>query len=225
MATDPRKRQKKLEKRAAKRKEKKHELIREQSVGLPERLTAATRYPVLDCWVGEALDTEGIGQVGLSRQLPGGEVAVAVFLVDRYCLGVKDAFGTIVGRAEYDDRFIRKMKAEHPSRPTAPADARKLVEDAVAYARELGLPPHADYFKAVLLFGPIRAADSTATFEFGKDGKPFFVAGPFDGVTRCRQILATLTHTCGPDGFHFVLPASGRAGGLLEEMDDFDEEP
>jgi len=40
MGTDQRKRQKKLERRTAKRKEKKHSLVREQNAGLSDRLSA-----------------------------------------------------------------------------------------------------------------------------------------------------------------------------------------
>src|SRR4051812_29540405 len=59
MAADPRKRQKKLERRAAKRKEKKHLVVREQGAGMGERLTAATKYPVLHSWVTENFWTQG----------------------------------------------------------------------------------------------------------------------------------------------------------------------
>jgi hypothetical protein len=209
MPTDPRKRQKKQERRAAKRKEKKHLQVRQQSAGLADRLTAATRFPILHCWIGDDLGPEGIGTVILSRELPGGQVAVASFLVDRYCLGVKDAFGAILGRASYNDRFVRQLHQKMPMSDAAPADARKLVEEAVAYARGLGLAPHPDYPKVLTLFGPVNAADSTATFEFGKDGKPLFVAGPHDTLARSRQIIAILTNTCGPGGFDYVVPLAG----------------
>src|SRR4051812_12775178 len=102
MATNPRKRQKKLERRTAKRKEKKHLEVRSQSGGLTERLSAAARCPVLNCWISETLQTQGLGSVVLSRELPNGQVAVASFLVDRYCLGVKDAFAEVLHRTDYD---------------------------------------------------------------------------------------------------------------------------
>src|SRR5437016_2230285 len=79
MAADPKKRQKKLERRAAKRKEKKQTLVRAESGGLPERLSAATRYPVLHCWISDTVKDEGLGWVLLSREFPNGQVAVASF--------------------------------------------------------------------------------------------------------------------------------------------------
>src|SRR5262245_10068756 len=180
MPADPKKRQKKLEKRAAKRKEKKHQVIRVQSAGLPAQLSAAARFPVLNCWIGNTLESQGLGPVLLSRVFPNGQVAVALFLVDRYCLGVKDAFGEVLSRADYDNKYLRKMASTSPSRSVSPAEARKFLEEAVAYAQGLGLAPHPDYARALLLFGDVNPADSDATFTFGKDRKPFFINGPND---------------------------------------------
>jgi hypothetical protein len=67
-------------------------------------------------------------------------------------------------------------------------------------------------------------------FVYGQDGKPYFVAGPYDSPWRCRQIIRTLTDRCGPDGFHYLMPlgATGAAliGGdelLLDDDTEFDE--
>ncbi len=219
MAADPRKRQKKQERRAAKRKEKKHLLVQQQSAGLPERLSAASKFPVLHCWIPETVETDGIGTVVLSRELPGGQVAVGTFLVDRFCLGVKDAFGQILGRATYNERYLRDLRKKMQMHDARPEDARKLVEGAAAYARSVGIAPHPNYPKVLPIFGGINAADSTAQFEFGKGGKPFFIAGPYDTPERCRQIISILENTCGPNGFHYQVPVSGRETIAPAELD------
>ncbi|HEV3259056.1 MAG TPA: hypothetical protein VG013_19445 [Gemmataceae bacterium] len=206
MPTDPRKRQKKQERRAAKRKAKHHQLAREKQAGLAERLTAAAKYPVLDSCATTALWDEGLGWVCLSRELPSGHVAFAVFLVDRYCLGVKNVMADVVGRFEYNSQIVSKMRSHFSAKDLSPADVRKLVEEAVEYARGLGLHPHPDYQKAKRIFGDIDAGASTEQIEFGKGGKPLFIAGPNDTPERCRQILKTLEETCGPGGFHYQIP-------------------
>jgi hypothetical protein len=205
MANDPRKRQKKLERSAAKRKDKKHIRVREQSAGLAERLGAASAWPVLHCWIGNSIAERGIGWVVLSRAMPNGPVAVASFLLDSYCLGVKDVFAETLPRSAYDEKYLRKMMSDMPSRSVAPAEARKILEEAVAYAREIGFSPHADYPRAIILFGDIDAADSDAQFQFGKDGKPFFISGPNDSPERCKQIVAILSKTCGPGLFDYLV--------------------
>jgi hypothetical protein len=236
MATDPRKRQRKLERRASKRKEKKHSLVREQSAGLATRVESAAKWPPLHAWVSDVVWEEGIGAVVVSRALPSGSVAVANFLVDRYCLGVKDAYVQIVSRLEYEDRFLREIRSQYPARDVSFAYARKLVEDSVAYAESLGLHPHADYRVARLLFSDVDPGECKEEFEFGQEGKPFFVAGPYDSPARCRQIVGTLAECCGVGNFEYVIPfgdpnfvpASVRRledRSDLDMEDEFDEEP
>jgi hypothetical protein len=222
MGTDPRKRQKKLERRSAKRKEKRHVQARVDSAGLPEQLRAAVAYPVLHAWIGESLGPQGIGSVVLSRELPARQVAVSNFLVDRYCLGVKDAWATVIDRLTYDTKFLRKAQRDVPARNVPPAEARKLVEQAVAYAHGLGLAPHPDYPTAMILFGDVNAADSDAVFEFGKDGMPFFISGPHDTPERCRQVVAILNKTCGPGKFHYLIRASA-SDEMIFPTDEEDE--
>jgi hypothetical protein len=222
MPTDPRKRQKKQERRAAKRKSKHRELVRAKNAGLPEQLTAAARYPVLHCWVTDNLQEQGLGWVCLSRELPNGSVAFAVFLIDRYCLGVKDAWGAVRGRFTYDSEIARKMRLEFKSKDIQPACARKLVEAAVEYAAALGLRPHPDYHKAKAIFGGIDAGECTEEFEFGQDGKPHFIAGPNDDPARCRQILSALEQSRGVGRFHYTIPISGDTEILAEGFGDDD---
>jgi hypothetical protein len=77
----------------------------------------------------------------------------------------------------------------------------------VQYALDLGLPPHPDYRVAKLIFGSIPAEACTSRFVFGENGKPTFVAGPYDDPARCQQVLRALKERCGPDGYHFMVPA------------------
>jgi hypothetical protein len=216
MPTDPRKRQKKLERRAAKRKSKHQQLARQKQTGLAEQLTAAAACPVLHSWATEDFWTQGIGWVCLSRVLPNGLVAFGLFLVDRYCLGVKNAMADVIGRFEYEDRIARKMRSDFGMRELDPPSTLKLVESAVAYAESLGFHPHPDYHKARRIFGSIDPAESTETFEFGKDGKPFFIAGPNDTPQRCRLIMRTLEQHCGPGGYQFMVPMTRSTEGMFE---------
>ena len=205
MPSDQRKRQRKLERRAAKRKDKRHQLAVEQSAGLAERLADAARFPVLHAWISEILWEEGLCWVLLSREIPGGSVAIALFLIDSYCIGVKDALSRVVSRTTYQADFERKMKSELRARTVSPAMARKFVEAAAAYAFDLGFPPHPDYARAKLLFGTIDPGECQEELELGDQGRPHFIAGPYDTALRCRQIVDTLTRSCGPGRFDVTL--------------------
>lgn len=209
MAVDQRRRQKKLERQKAKQRAERRELARRESRGLAARLEDASAAPVLRCCIATGLWKNGIGHVLLSRQMTNGNVAFGCFLVDVYCLGVKDAFWNVVSRTSYDDFYAglaEKMDMAH----VAPEYARKLVEDVIRYALDLGISPHSDYHAAKLIFGDISADLCLEEFTFGKDGKPFFVAGPHDHYERCQRILRALEHRCGPDGYVYLIPVTSK---------------
>jgi hypothetical protein len=210
MPVDPRKRQKKLERRAAKQKEKKKALVRRSSDEATLAIRRAATAPVLHCLTPDSLWDQGMGQVLFSRELPDRRVAVAMFLVDAWCLGVKDAFGRIMGRLTYDSDILDRFR-DGGFEKLSPECGRKLVEGAVAYALDLGFHPHPDYQTAKLIFGDVDAGQCDREFTFGKDGKPYFFAGPHDDFAKCQRIIATLRDRLGEGGFHFTMPISGGA--------------
>ena len=62
---------------------------------------AASRAPVVDVLAPCNLFELGIGHVWFSRRLPDDRYAMAGFLVDTFCLGVKNAFYNIMETHQY----------------------------------------------------------------------------------------------------------------------------
>ncbi|MBV8142145.1 MAG: hypothetical protein JOZ60_08895, partial [Verrucomicrobia bacterium] len=129
----------------------------------------------------------------VSRFKTDGRVESGFFLLDVFCLGVKDAgFHCFNSIAHHRESLLdRLFPDEDPVRMT-PAAARKLTEDAIRYARDLGFSPAVDYKKASRVFGGITTADCDEEFMFGKDGKPLYIQGPSDSPARVERILRTL---------------------------------
>lgn len=203
MALDPKRRQKALARKAAKRKAK-HAAARTAQIGRIHSLSRLSAFPIHQCLVPAGLFERGIGNVLVTRRLPDGRLACGAFLVDPWCLGVKNAFLRMWSAAFYENR-VEHLLLEEALEDVAPAFAKKLISDAVSYARDLGLAPHPGYREAFPIFEGIDAAECSEAFSFGHEGKPFFVSGPNDTPARCRQILETLRARLGPEGFHFVL--------------------
>ena len=217
MAQNSQKRQKKLQKQNAKRKTRRRELVQQKHGSLVDRLQRVSTSPVLHSCMSEQLWDAGIGYVFLSRLLPDGRVAFATFLLDVYCLGVKDAFANICTRSNYEQQVFPKFWRESRRTDISPADARKLVEEGVEYAEDLGFSPHRDYRTAQQIFGDIDPTESLQTFEFGKDGKPFYFAGPHDSAEKSRRIIETLARDQGSDNYHYLVPVSGSTPIDLDE--------
>ena len=137
----------------------------------------------------------------VTRQAGHGKVRVCGWLVDVWCLGVKDT----VGPRSMDQRraaeFTGSYFAAYQARPlAAPLDlAQQLVFSAVAYARRLGFEPAPGFDQTTSHLGPWTGPSA---ISFGRDGKPLFVQGPHDNAAR---ILNTLQRSVGPNNFHYLV--------------------
>ncbi len=216
MAKDRRGRQKAMARKAAKRKARaqrhRHKGGPPGALPTPEAIAGT---PVHECLVPDNLFELGIGNVVVSRRLPGGDIALGVFLVDTQCLGVKNAMFKVVTPHEYRE-ITAKISGEHGVRVEDPAAVKKLVKGAVAWARDLGIEPHPDYRRARRVLAGIDVSACPVEYTYGYQGKPFYRPGPYDPPGRQKKILQLLERRCGPDGYRFMIP-------LLGEHDDPDE--
>jgi len=158
-----------------------------------------------EAYQSNTLFEQGMGYVTVARFKLSGETEVGVFLIDTYCLGVKNAFFTRVWDHEYDGEFLGKVFAREGKTGISPSCARKLVQDAVEYANQLGFSPHSDYREAARVLGGIDPSKCERTFVFGSEGKPFYVQGPDDSPARVQAILGQLRNRSGDGNFDFVL--------------------
>lgn len=173
-------------------------------------------------------DDSGMTTAVFSRRYVNNEIAIGMFLIDRFCLGVKDAFLRIASHFDYEN-LLNDLRENQALHEVAPACVVKMVLESVAYADELGFPPHRDYRKASKVFGNVDPAECPTEFEFGKDGKPLYIAGPYDSEQKRNQIMAHLERRVGRDGFHFLMPVgpdtkiSGEVEMMEDDIDDDDE--
>jgi hypothetical protein len=218
MAIDRRKRQRQLARKAAKASAKAKairasEARRSKMVsGFP--LSAQT-WPIHEALISEAFQKTRLGTAILSRK-SGESIAVAVFLVDTGCLGIKSSFGRLMRTETYGD-FLKKFHTSESFAQARPECLRKLVEGALAYAEDLGFSPDPDYHWVKALFGDIDSNICTKEFEFGEEGKPFYVSGPNDSPARIRAVMEQLTQRCGgPEGFHCMIASPGFHDDFME---------
>jgi hypothetical protein len=174
------------------------------------RLKQAAEWPVYECLIPRNWDREGeLLQIIVARQGPEGGVAASVFLVDLGCLGVKDAF-TYYFPTPRDYELTRRNLGGRQQLIKADLDlVARIVRGAVEYAQSLGFSPHRDFKDAAILLTGADPDASNARVPLGKDGKPFFVAGPYDDP---RKIMAKLEKAVGPDGFYYVVPMDPLSG-------------
>jgi hypothetical protein len=170
-------------------------------------METSTKRPA-EAWISKSLFETGMGHVLIARFKASGDTEAGVFLIDAQCLGVKNAFFTRVPSEQYQGRLLTGVFPAPDDRESiSPACGRKLVEDAIAYARGLGFEPHADCRHAQRVFGGIDGTECDRQFTFGDDGKPLYVQGPNDSEAFAARVVAQLERRCGKDGFHYIVEA------------------
>lgn len=229
MSTSQNRRKKQLEKKKKKRDTKRRTITARSTMSLAQKMELACRHPVVDCLMMSSLMDSGIGEIIVCRQSPGTQASFALFLVDRYCMGVKNCVATTASITDYH-RMLERFRSQGrlPTR-IDPSVARQIVEKSVEYARGCGIAPNRDYGAGSKIFGDIVPASIDLPFEFGQDGKPFYIAGPNESEFQRRKIVTGLHERFGTDGFDYVLPISETDANTGfpfddDELDPFDDD-
>jgi hypothetical protein len=214
--------------KAAKRKKLLAERRKAEPIA-PRSATAQARRagaaPIYRCLLQDRLFERGNGILLLARGTPDGGFVVGSFLLDTFCLGVKESFL----HTDLDERevgaMIAAMEESVSLHAVEPGYARNLVHEAVAYARSVGIAPHKDYGAVEALFGNVIADAGNAVFLFGIDGKPVYIPAEEDTPAQIRRRVDALRKKVGEDGFDVRLPEETEDAFLYDGLYDPDVPP
>ena len=207
--------QKRVAKQKAKRAAKRSKLQMRTSIDPSVRLQSAEKRPVTSAVVSTEIWKRGIGSLAIARRESEGQLVFAVFLVDVYCLGVKNAFWKPGTQHDYDD-LIRRMNGTQKMAAIAPACLLKIVQGAVDYAGSFGLPPHPDFHHAAKLLAGIDPSACPEQFTFGRNGKPFYVQGPHESSAEAAAIMQRVQAA----GGHYLV--GGAVADMLKQLEAAD---
>ncbi|MCU0543935.1 MAG: DNA-binding response regulator [Oscillatoriaceae cyanobacterium Prado104] len=175
-----------------------------------DRTEKGELLPVAQCLVdvdfakallrNESSEAGGLGLVMVTRSKGYNRFVAATYLIDYWCLGVKD---TIPPRNCNDSQY--KNLVENSYSPFGQQyeeisleQAQALVWGAVAYAKTLGFEPHRDFEQSKTHLGELT---SEIGLKFGHNGKPCYVEGPYDNTTK---IINTLRNSVGDGNFDYL---------------------
>jgi len=175
----------------------------------------ARNYPIYECLIGSSWKKQGMANILLSRQQPDGNLIFGVYLVDIFCLGLKNTFcHANFSMSNYEKDLKVKIYQEQPP-VECPVDlAHQIIYGAIDYASELGFNPQKDFKLSKYILEERDKFGEITEVEFGKDGKPFYISGPDDDV---QAIMRKLEAKLGPDDFHFLCPGDQIPEGWIEE--------
>src|SRR5580698_1521923 len=135
MARNENRRSKKIEAKRAKKKAQQKSVARVQSSGMMAKMTIGSKWPLIETRITAGGPRQGMASLLISRRGPHGQAAGVIFLVDSYCLGVKDIVLFLGPEADWKERTQNSPSGGPQWEDVSPEYLRKYVEGAVEYAR------------------------------------------------------------------------------------------
>lgn len=200
----------------AKKKSKNKNNSQQKAKLSPERFMRekARSLPMGKCYVTPDWKEDGMAQIVITRKRSNGNLVMGAFLVDTFCLGVKDAgYNEDIPVSEFEE-CLDDYRNDTGMDEISYDEAHNIIYGAMAFAEEGGIKPSKEFYPAGYILEEDTEDIPLIEYDFGKDGKHFLVIGP-DGSEK--KYLHTLQKNLGDD-FDYVM--EGRAntkGSLLSE--------
>ncbi len=191
------------------------EILQQQAATLElERVASGVVDPLYNCMVNESgvmlldphkstnlIESQGFAQVFVARTYKQ-QLSVCTYLVDYWCLGVKNALGPKkMGKVDYEVELQSTSQRFHESFEEITIEqAQSIVFGGIDYAAKLGFEPHRDFAAAQPHLG--LRPDVLIPIKFGKNGKPFYMDGPYDNQ---KEIIAKLNKSVGVDNYDYIM--------------------
>jgi len=159
------------------------------------------KFRVYECCINPSWKEIGLANILLAREKPDGSIIFAAYLVDIFCLGLKNTFwNPNISKKTYEEALEPSIYKEEPIECDISL-ARQIIYGAIEYASKMGFKPHKNFRITKYILG--RKKDETKTkIEFGKNGRPFYISGSNDNV---EEILAKLRKNVGEGNFDYLI--------------------
>ena len=168
------------------------------------RIYNARKFPVYECLINTSWKEGGLASILLSRQQPDGNIVFGVYLVDVFCLGLKNTYcNANFTLSRYEQDVKASISRNEPLIDYPVPLTHHIIYGVIDYAFKLGFKPQKDFKLTRYILEKRTEIGESIPIEFGKDGKPFFIAGPDDNI---NLIVRKLERAVGEGNFHFLLP-------------------
>lgn len=183
----------------------------------------ARTLPIGKCYIGPPEWQEaGLAHIIVTRVRPNGNLVIGTFLVDTFCLGVKDALCN-ENIAQYDfDKYLNNCKESMGVEEIGYNEAHNIIYGAIAFAEDGGIEPSKEFNVARYILEEDTDDIPLIEYDFGKDGKHFLVVNP---DRKEMPYFHILKKNLGDD-FDFILPVGYEIDDpvIEDEEDEEDDE-
>jgi len=196
--------------------------------------------PILETLINSGWEENGLANIILARQHASGNITFCAYLVDTFCLGVKDSMYRFnITPSEYSAIKRNWLSNNSPLETIDYYIAHNIIYSAIEYAEIYGFEPCYEFSYITENFLE-EDDDNVPLFEIecgGENGKPLYVNTGAESKSRQNQILQQLEKTAGKGNYNYILDANEYEkyfgdddeeedieDDFIEDEDDIDED-
>lgn len=181
----------------AQKKNKNKKKIKVQKPMSPERYVkeAARKLPLGKCYITPEWKENGLCHIVVSRVKPGGNIVAGAYLVDTFCLGVKDSFYYTDMTPDEFEGLLYKFRSSFGLESISYEEAHNIIYGAIGFAEDGGIAPDRGFAVTQYILEEDTDDVPLIEYEFGKDGKHFLVANS----SKEKQLIEMLQRNLGND--------------------------
>lgn len=212
-------RQDKKERQRLKRKRRQQELHKRRNMSVFQSL--AQKEGPIECDVNSNWRESGQASIMVLRPMPGGGNLCAIYLVDLWCCGLKEAFGRLnITRGEFEKRLKGPPSENFEMIPFDLATARRLVAGGMSLAVQNGfrLPHKADRWASIIGVSSYANADLS---DFEKPNGKYRYIGSIPDLRK--RLIGSVEDFLARKDIDYIIEAP-RPAEMLDDADYEDED-
>ena len=164
----------------------------------------ARSLPVYECLVNTDWEDSKMANVIVTRKHTNSNVSLCIYLVDLFCLGVKDTLWHFNMPLHEYSNMISEIEEQMELKPISYCLAHNIIFAAVDFAEEYGFQPHRDFTSITCFMLEEDTEDiELIDIECGMEGKPAYMRSPGHSKQESERIIATLERNAGPGNYFF----------------------
>lgn len=175
------------------------------------------QLPIGDCYMHGDIDSTGMAIILITRCHSQGKYSIGEFLVDSYCLGVKDSNAML----RYNEwEYSELLKHFKDLKKISYEEAHNRIYGAIEFAEEGGISPSRTWQTNQYFLEEDTDEIPLIEYPYGKDGKHLLVA---KSHLEASMYLPILKANLG-DNFDYIIPYDNEENYDEEDYDNVDED-
>lgn len=174
--------------------------------------TKARSLSIGECLIRNQWQERGMGEIIIPRIHKSGNVTVGIFLLDTFCLGLKNSMYNFNMLPEDYEELLATIFSQDDYAVISYQEAHNLIYGAIEYAEDLGFQPEKTYAVTQYILEEDAEEIPLIEYEYGKDGMPFLITST---RLEASKYIPTLEKSVGIGNFDVY---------IIEEDEDYPDD-